>query len=730
VAFATKYQAKFRDDGDAAWTINFQYDGFSGSITEFACGPIPVTIHYNANDKYDPIVTSAADIQLVYESAVDALFVEANQAVKVVIFSSYSEWNGFLVPNQYFRMYGGNTQVVTFTATDQLRLLENIKFEDGSGDPYYYLEDDLSVISTIIRNGAASAESMRESVNIYEDNFDATAADSPLDQTFFSQEMYWDIENDQRGNMWDVLTDIVKKYGARLFYHGNLWHLQRPNSMWAKRVVRLFTSDPMAYSLNYGAIENKWNRVDQYGVWLMDTHLEKYPRAGRVEVTANPGRKKNLVRNSTFDDFTQSASYPRYWTDDATVTVSDGYVTIGGNGSSSDPNQGMYTDFDVNELAGGNIILDIEPTYSGGTNCTLHFALSNTAENRWARMQGYTGDNPDWVATEVHYELDVVAEGLNDIRFILTIPMMPDYLNPSQDYRLHIFEVMDGGDTTASVKVYNVQFQPIYGQNVPESEVQVKTNSVTSNSLITSEIRMCDAFKYRTWGMGMYWILRHDTGINDNTSSWFIKGDAATETTGVYIQELLAKQIIEGYDQPTDIIHGTLRYDVSQGTYYPYSSVLVEDTITDAYGYAKCFLPLSISWDLINMQCRGDWIEVSPKYTDEEIEWASETYATAGIVGNEIDMNETVSGTMTATSDAFTAIAYENFRVKVGVVDAGSSEPPNYSIDGQTGTLAFGTNYLQFMMATAGSKTFQINHTNGERANCVITIYVYRLTGL
>ena len=96
--------------------------------------------------------------------------------------------------------------------------------------------------------------------------------------------------------------------------------------------------------------------------------------------------------------------------------------------------------------------------------------------------------------------------------------------------------------------------------------------------------------------------------------------------------------------------------------------------------------------------------------------------------GNEISVTSNVSGTETATTDAYTAVLGEMIRVKV-YCNITSGDAPNYSFDGQTGTLAQGYNYLEFRCTTAGSKTFQVNNTDGEYANFQAEFWFYSLTG-
>jgi len=750
MAFATKYRIQFKDVEETTWYVDLQYDGFSGSVTSLVPGPNPALLRYNPGDRFDCIASSSLDIQVQYSSTVESILVADERTVRVHVFTaSNNYWYGYLVPNQYSRRLTSKPQFSTFTATDQLRMLEDVKFEDSSGDPYYYLATDLTVLSNLFTK-TGFALSTKEGVNIYETNFSSGVTNSPISQTYFFREMYWNTSNDERDNCYNVLYDILRKYGARVFQSEIQWYLQRPNTMWSKHPVRTFTAaDPMVY-LSNSVDYVRWNRSDSSGVWFADPEITKKPRVGIVEVTADPGRKENLVKNPTFDDFTQSGGSPRYWSGSADVSVSDGYVTINDVDGAGDPSVSLYTDFHVKNLTTGNIILDIEPTYSGGTDCILHFGLSGTTETRWCKLQGFTGDYPDWANSESHYELDVDANGLDGVRFILTIPFHSDPLNPQTTYRLHLFEVEDGGTTTASCKVYGVRVEPSYGSHIPQNEIARQTNPTSAYHIIRrgksrniikydrSEVglKMCDSFYPLTNGEeGMFWCLRYGTGNTETTGDWYIKGHADTVGTNVSIQTLLAKQMLEAYYNPIDVLSGTLRYTTS--SYYQYYKSLVEDDIVDTYGFAKTFVPLDVEWNIHRMTWSGTWEEVAPVYNDESIEWSSHDYGGDGsIVGDTITIDFTITGAdEEGVSDAYTAVAAENVRVVVTLTDNGSSDLPNiiirHSVDGDTAqTVTWGTNYLEYYSASAGDITIVIGGDLGDALDLDAEITFYSLTGI
>ena len=106
MAFATKYSITFKDYIDNTWHIYFQEDGFSGDVTTLTPGPDPVHIYLDSSDKYQPIVGSYAEIQMVYQSECDALYTENSDDIQVLIVNDAdTRWRGFLSPGQYTRHF-------------------------------------------------------------------------------------------------------------------------------------------------------------------------------------------------------------------------------------------------------------------------------------------------------------------------------------------------------------------------------------------------------------------------------------------------------------------------------------------------------------------------------------------------------------------------------------------------------------------------------------------------
>jgi hypothetical protein len=742
MAFACKYRSTFVAVGGVTWTVDFEWDGWGGGITALTPGVTPLVMRYNTDDKYNPIVSSSLDIQVVYESAVDDFFVENEKAVRVRVRKAGAYfWLGFLVPNQYFKKFSSKPYYANFTATDQFKQLQNIKFEDGSGDPYYGLSTDLVVIGNILDKLGYDLL-LKEELNIYEVDFDRTAADSPLDQVYFYPEMYWNETTDERGDCYTVLSDILKKYGARIFQWDNNWYIQRPNAAWSERTQRGFSSaNPPVYASN-ALVTQKWNRSDNGGVWLANPEITMIPRLGRAEITADPKYKSNAIKNSTFRDFTQTGGLMRYWTTSGAMTEADGSIDLHSATTAADY---IKMESGLRGVRSIRFVMECRIDWdSTVTSCVAKFKFEH---------DGYSYTTSGWTSGSSTYDWDIYtalhpADGMGAYgTFQISFPM-PQAEVEAWDW---------GGATTFDVTIYeletsvahannhfyirDVRLEVDYLDNTPQTIVYSFDNTVTGYNVKRESLRQIDA-DYVAVANLPYFVpgdtlpyLHGSTSPRDETVQWYIYGDIDTTPvsedanasgTAETIQELLARQYVQSAWLPREVLTGTLH----KGD-YAYYTALEEDELTDAQGYPKIFVPVDMERDVRLDQWTGTWEEATPIYTDLSVVWDSHTYGSASISGNNITLSTNpVVGTDTADSDDYTCIEGEMIRVIARVHDyEPGSDLPNYDYDGNTGTLAEGYNYLQFR-ATTGANLFQINHTNGENADCQVQIWIYSLKGM
>ena len=771
MAYATKYSCTFKDVENITWVIYFQEDGFSGSVTTFTAGRDPVLLKYNGQDKYQPIVGSSADITLVYESDIDNLYTEEDFDIKVLIYrAGFAHWGGYLVPGLYYRQFNSPKHYVTLTAVDGLGKLKDIKFEDGSGDPYFYQDKEIDVIADILGK-IDLGFGITETVNIYEDDYDSDPEDSPLQQTYIYPEYYWDELNDESMSCYDVLGDILKRYGANIRQSQSYWLITRPNSFWQDSVQsRTYTSSG---TLSTYPSYTTYDEIDSATFWIHgNAELRKMAGLGRCEVTVSNARRENILKNGSFDNHTWATKngdlndVPYYWSvsNNGFVSTSSDYMKVYSNGVTTIPvsaSGSISTTVDYVKARTIRLGFRYQIIYNtvGGAPTNAAYVLKLSMNASGAGDKYLT--NYDSGSGHVHNGDLTWASSVNTTTGdgLLIRDLIADSDSSMSDFEEDTFEFpsyYDAGNfpNTGEIKVEIFRMwcdkawddtEPnliqlrvdrvwleIESQNdFPQQFTYSYENPSTVYRTERIDLNFADRFDEDYDGSptsagnedDQFFNLTEATGRGNETTSWYIQGD---NTASAKLAEVLARQTVEGYRRSLDVIRGTVR----TAALTTEAKALKDSNFEDEYGYEKSFWPTQLSYNIHRNEWEGEWVEIPPTYNDQDVDWASDTYGTATRVNNLLTLaTDPVGGTDTATSDSYTAVDGEVIRVVARVYN-NLGDLPNYAFDGNTGTLSDGYNYLEFTCSSDGAKTFQVNHTDGETAICQVNLKLYAMTGI
>lgn len=724
MAFGSKYKITFRDAEDQACYVHFQVDGYTGSVTDIAPGPLPAMLEYHANEKYQTVVGSSLTIQAVYSSTVENLFTDDAQQIRVTfIQGGTTTWRGFVVPGQFYRKFNKSSYIVTLLATDQLGILKEMPFQDGSGDPYFYQQTEMTAISNILQKTGLEL-TIYDEINIYEDAHTSTIAYSPLLQTYFYPEKYWDEQNDVSASCYEVLTDILKKYGARVYQSNDTWHLQRPNSQWMKHWRRTYTymgvystSTTVTPYIDVDTQDYEWIGLD-----AEQTRLMPY---GKVKIVSDPPRRSNVLKNGSFDSHTWDSGLPRYWTEYGTFGISEDNDTLkvpSSEGGALDDY--IYCSMNIWKANGITLSFDLTPTYTGSpTNAYFTLEIIDTSD----RLTN-AGGSLYWNSGSGYWQYDCSTITSGDTEHVsIDFPDRSEYVsfyNVTQlTIRIHYF-VNENSATTNYVNIDNMKLTVGYD----DSDVKVYTqdNDNTVYKLFNDSIAIGDSWMHEEYTSAYddtFFIESTATGRGNLTDSWQIVTDG---TSAQNIAQLLARQYVEGYWHALDLIRANF-YIGSDDPFY-YKSIQ-DERFTDSLGFTKTFIPLESSYNAARCTLEGSFVEVPVVYVDESMEWSSSTFDSYTITANSIEINNS-GGDDYAYFDSYTALSGETIRMVIELTNDGSSDLPRMAIDSTELTVAWGTNAIEFNFSTSGSKTLEIGNGGIEDTyNLTCAVNFYSLKG-
>lgn len=742
MAWYAKYKMEWKNAVNQACFVEFQWDG-SGATTAFTAGPTPAMLEYHATDKYQTVVGSSLTMELKYQSEVDDLFVEDDQVVRIRMSQGGTDiWFGYIVPGQYFRKFNKGTSITTVIAADQLGLLKNIKFESSS-DPVFYQQTEMAMLSLILLK-TGFLHFIVDQVNIYEDGFDSASGDSPFIQSFMYPEKYWDEITDQRAECYVVLTDILKKYGARIFQSvTQTWVLQRVNSLWYDHTQRVYNSAG-AYQSD-GTITPYVDVDDESYEWVtFDAELSKNLPVGRCELTGAPGRRASIIKNSSFEDFTWSGGSPRYWADSGSPTYNNTdttAITMGSTENTSVPTEYVTCSMELYKPRAIRAVIEYKAVYAGApTKAAVHFGFKLGANN-YLTIGGWQ-NSPNFFWTQ-----DMLANSkatMSDYEeIVIDFPplyqstdssMGGDNMSPwgsvfTLEARLYEFQ-NENAPAANYVSIRSFRIEVEYEGSLMETQLFSYDNPVsTINNTKVIEISAGDSFldeEITTSFDDIWWVGSSAAGRGNLLDEWFIKIDPTANQT---IYDLFARQVVEGSSVVTD----NIRAEFYIGSDVPFYHKGIQDArVVDSVGFVKTFMPLEARYNIARCTVEGSWVEAPAVYntTTDADEWASENFTTATITDNSLEIDNSANDGF-AYFETYTAIEGEIMRFVITLTDDGASALPWMGVTSNQITVAWGVNYIEYVAPSAGAQQIQIGNEDGlDTYNLTCEVDFYHMTGL
>ena len=241
MAYALKYNGTFFSKVfDFEYSISIYKDGFVGASTELTFGN--VSINRGNSDLLQSIKGSESTIEVVNSSdfEFEGEFGTANYGDFYVTIEKDASiiWQGYNIPNTYTEPYEQTPYLTELKFNCGLGHLKYKKFQD-SGVVYSGQKSILEVLRLCLNklpNASNISQSIRESINTYETRLYSgtpTRTDSMINAIFVDSGLYKDQVEDGDGisyegwTCYDVIEEILKVFGARIYSWNNLWFIDQ-----------------------------------------------------------------------------------------------------------------------------------------------------------------------------------------------------------------------------------------------------------------------------------------------------------------------------------------------------------------------------------------------------------------------------------------------------------------------------------------------------------------------
>jgi len=231
MAYQIKYRITSATKANVTSILNIYEDGYVGDIIEYPCVSMQMQYIPRSDDAFEPIYASLLnaiiDVTDDVSNMPDFTTLDDRKYFVRLFSESNLDWQGWVLSDNVQYLFSTGRKELAFTAIDGLGMLERIPLDLPSdytlvanNTLIVFISSCLSKLQYPLTYNIISGISFyAEGMNNRDDN---VAAD-PLNQTYANYATFVN-DNQEPTNCLDVLTQIVKSFGARLFQsRGNFY---------------------------------------------------------------------------------------------------------------------------------------------------------------------------------------------------------------------------------------------------------------------------------------------------------------------------------------------------------------------------------------------------------------------------------------------------------------------------------------------------------------------------
>ena len=315
MAYANKYKATFATKSGKTVYLYLLEDGYTGSLVEYPGVHIDLQYLPTSDDAFEPIYASQLNVVLDITDALSDMpsLVTLNDRkynAQLYIDSSL-QWQGWTLSDSVSINYSTGRRELSFNAVDGLALLKDIPLPIGApqntnsiNSLLYYLTTSLNLIAFPTNPNIKTVCSYYA---VGMDNRTTHSYSEPFNQTFLPYRTF--INNNVYISCFDVISNIVKSFGCRLFQAGGKWWIVSVNEF--ANINAYYTEYDSALGVVSSGTINTLSTIQGYTgntsqLYFIDNSQIKLLRKGynRVEQSVKVESADNYVSNGTFKPYT------------------------------------------------------------------------------------------------------------------------------------------------------------------------------------------------------------------------------------------------------------------------------------------------------------------------------------------------------------------------------------------------------------------------------------------
>jgi hypothetical protein len=314
MAYQNKYKATFATKSGKIIYLYLLEDGYTGDIIEYPGVNIELQYLPTSDDPFEPIYASQLNIVLDItdnlEDMPNLVTLNDRKYNAQLFIDSSLEWQGWTLSDSVQINYSTGRRQLSLNAVDGLALLKDISLPipdtqniNSINTLLYYITTCLNLIQF------PSNPNLKTVCSYYAigmDNRDDDPAAEPFNQTYLPYRTF--IKNNEYISCFDVLNNLIKSFGCRLFQAGGKWWVVSVNEF--ANIDAYYTEyDYLMAVVSSGTI-NTLSTIQGYTgntsqLYFIDNSQIKLLRKGynRVEQTVSVSNAENYASNGTFKPY-------------------------------------------------------------------------------------------------------------------------------------------------------------------------------------------------------------------------------------------------------------------------------------------------------------------------------------------------------------------------------------------------------------------------------------------
>jgi hypothetical protein len=290
MAYQIKYRITAASKSDVISIVNIYEDDYAGPIIEYPAVSLQIQYIPRSDDTFEPIYVSALSVVIDVTDNVanmpDFTTLNDRKYFVRVLSGTNIDWQGWILSENVQYSFSTGRKELAFNAIDGLGMLERIPF---------FIANDTTLVDTFtaiyyIKTALLKLEypldyDIVSGVSFYADNMDNRTDDPSADtlgQSYINYATFLN-DNQQAINCLEVLTNIVRSFGSRLFQaKGNFYIVPLTQFAQDSYYVTIYNSDGTVFD---DAIYDATGNIEGFaantsGLYFVDNSQFKLIRKG------------------------------------------------------------------------------------------------------------------------------------------------------------------------------------------------------------------------------------------------------------------------------------------------------------------------------------------------------------------------------------------------------------------------------------------------------------------